>query len=196
MKKFPRWLVAAALLLALFWWVARSRSPSIAQGSLLVIELSGRYVDGPVPLLSRLRGEPVQSLLSLTSELRKAARDERLDGVVFRVRSLELGWAQAEEIRQAILRLREKGKRTVAVLEFEGFGNAPYYLASAADHVVATPGGNSPFVGSPPSTSSSAACSRSSAWTSSTSASASTRAPSRATPRRRCRRRTARRPTR
>jgi protease IV len=148
MKKFPRWLVAAALLLALFWWVARGgRSPSIAQGSLLVIELSGRYVDGPVPLLSRLRGEPVQSLLSLTSELRKAARDERLDGVVFRVRSLELGWAQAEEIRQAIQKLAEKGKRTLAVLEFEGFGNAPYYLASAADHVVATPGGNSPFVG-------------------------------------------------
>src|SRR5512147_3032358 len=103
MKKFPRWLIAAALLLGLFWWVARGgRSPSIAQGSLLVVELSGRYVDGPVPLLSRLRGEPVHSLLSLTSELRKAARDKRLDGVVFRVRGVELGWAQAEEIRQAI----------------------------------------------------------------------------------------------
>jgi protease-4 len=147
MKKFPRWLVAAALLLALFWWVSRTRSPSIAQGSLLVVELSGRYVDGPVPLLSRLRGDKVQSLLTLTSELRKAARDTRLDGVVFRVRDLELGWAQAEEIRQAIQKVGEKGKRTVAVLEFEGFGNAPYYLASAADHVVATPGGNSPFVG-------------------------------------------------
>jgi len=147
-KRIPRWAIAAAVLLAIFWWVARGgRSPSIAQGSLLVIELSGRYVDGPVPLLSRLRGEPVESLLTLTSELRKAARDERLAGVVFRVRNVDLGWAQAEEIRQAILKLSQKGRKTLAVLEFEGFGNAPYYLASAADKVVATPGGNSPFVG-------------------------------------------------
>jgi protease-4 len=148
MRKFRRYAVAAALLLALFWWIARGGGePAIAQGSVLVIELSGRYVDGPVPLLSRLRGEPVQSLLSLTSELRKAARDARLDAVVFRVRALDLGWAQAEEIRQAIRKLSEKGRRTVAVLEVEGFGNAPYYVASAADRVVATPGGNAPFVG-------------------------------------------------
>jgi protease-4 len=148
MRKFLRYGIGAALLLALFWWVARgSQEPTIEPGSLLVIELSGRYVDGPVSVLARLRGEHVQSLLGVTSELRKAARDERLAGVVFRVRSLELGWAQAEEIRAAILRLSEKGKRTLAVLEVEGFGNAPYYLASAAERVVATPGGNAPFVG-------------------------------------------------
>ncbi len=148
MKKFLRYAVLAAVLLALFWWVSRgSQEPEIADGSLLVVELSGGYVDGPVSILARLRGEQTQSLLGLTSELRKAARDPRLHGVVFRVRSLELGWAQAEEIRQAILKLSEKGKRTLAVLEVEGFGNAPYYLASAAERVAATPGGNSPFVG-------------------------------------------------
>ena len=148
MKRFLRYGIAAALLVALFWWVARGGGePRIANGSVLVIELSGRYVDGQVPLLARLRGEPVASLLSLTSELRKAARDERLYGVVFRVRGLDVGWAQAEEIREAILGLHEKGRKTLAVLEFEGFGNAPYYVASAAERVVATPGGNSPFVG-------------------------------------------------
>ena len=137
MTKFRRYALAAALLLALFWWIARGGGePTIAQGSVLVIELAGRYVDGPVPLFSRLRGEPVQSLLGLTSELRKAARDTRLDAVVFRVRALDVGWAQAEEIRQAIRRLSEKGRRTVAVLEVEGFGNAPYYVASAADTVM------------------------------------------------------------
>src|SRR5262245_6325635 len=148
MRRFLRYAIGAALLVALFWWVARGAAePRIAAGSLLVIELSGRYVDGAVPLLSRLRGEPIQPLLTLTSELRKAARDPRLYGVVFRVRSLELGWAQAEEIREAILRLSEKGKQTLAVLEVEGFGNATYYVASAAGRVVATPGGNAPFLG-------------------------------------------------
>ena len=148
MRRFLRWIIGAVLLAALFWWVARgSGEPEIADGSLLEIELMGRYVDGAVPLLSRLRGEPVQSLLSLTSELRKAARDERLHGVVFRVRSLDLGWAQAEEIREAILGLKERGRKTFAVLEVEGFSNAPYYVASAAERVVATPGGNAPFLG-------------------------------------------------
>jgi len=148
MRRFLRYAIGAALLVALFWWVARGGGePSITPGSLLVIELSGRYVDGPVPFLSRLRGEPVQSLLSLTSELRKAARDERLHGVLFRVRGLDVGWAQAEEIRESILGLQERGRKTLAVLEVEGFGNAPYYLASAAERVVATPGGNAPFLG-------------------------------------------------
>ncbi len=148
MKRFLRYAIGAALLALLFWWVARGGSePRIADGSLLVIEVGGRYVDGPVPLLARLRGEPVQSLLALTSELRKAARDQRLHGVVFRMRGLDVGWAQAEEIRAAIQRLGEKGKQTLAVLEVEGFGNAPYYVASASERIVATPGGNAPFVG-------------------------------------------------
>ena len=148
MKKFLRYAIAMALLAALFWYVARGAGdPEIAEGAWLEVELSGRYVDGPVPLLARLRGEPVSSLLSLTSELRKAARDARLAGVAFRVRSLDVGWAQAEEIRQALGQLSEKGKKTLAVLEVEGFGNAPYFVASAAERVVATPGGNAPFVG-------------------------------------------------
>src|SRR5687768_8965193 len=148
MRKFLRFAVLAALLVGLFWLLARGGGePDVAQGSVLVIELSGRYVDGPVPLFSRLRGEPVQSLLGLTSELRKAARDTRLGAVVLRVRALDVGWAQAEEIRQAIRGVSEKGRPTVAVLEVEGFGNAPYYVASAAERVVVTPGGNAPFVG-------------------------------------------------
>jgi protease-4 len=148
MRRFLRFAALAALLLGLFWWLSRGGAePSIAQGSVLVIELSGRYVDGQVPLLSRLQGEPVHSLLGLTSELRKAARDQRLGAIVLRVRALDVGWAQAEEIRQAIRGAAEKGRRTVAVLEVEGFGNAPYYVASAAERVVATPGGNAPFLG-------------------------------------------------
>jgi protease-4 len=148
MKRFLRYLAGAALLVALFWWVSRGAAePEIVQGSVLVLELSGQYVDGPVPLLARLRGERVQTLLSLTSELRKAARDDRLEGVVFRVRSLDVGWAQAEEIREAILAIHERGRKTLAVLELEGFGNAPYYIASAAQQIVSTPGGNAPFLG-------------------------------------------------
>ena len=116
---------------------------------MLVIELSGRYVDGPVPLLSRLRGEPVQSLLTLTSELRKAARDTRLDA-----RRLPRARARASAGRRRRRSARrsggsaEKGRRTVAVLEIEGFGNAPLLRRERGrQRRRDAGGGNAPFVG-------------------------------------------------
>ena len=91
MKRFLRYAIGAALLLALFWWVARGGSePDIADGSLLVIELSRPLRGRP----GAAAGAPARRARcsrcsALTSELRKAARDERLAGVVFRVRGLD-----------------------------------------------------------------------------------------------------------
>ena len=68
--------------------------------------------------------------------------------MVLRIRDLELGWGKAQEIRDAIVRLRAAGRRTVAYLEFEPIGgNAEYYIASAADRVYIAPGTALPFVG-------------------------------------------------
>ena len=68
--------------------------------------------------------------------------------MLLRVRSLDVGWGKAQDLRRAITRLREKGKRTVAYLELEKYGpNLEYYVASAADAVYVAPGTRSPFVG-------------------------------------------------
>src|SRR5262245_6875142 len=118
--------LGCALLLALVALIAASlffgRGPRIAPGSTLVVELGGDYV-GAVepPLLMRLAREPHQSFLSLLSQLRVAERDERLTTVVFRVRDLEIGWAKAQELRDAIAALSRAGKRTLAYLELEAF---------------------------------------------------------------------------
>ncbi|MDX1648540.1 MAG: signal peptide peptidase SppA [Myxococcota bacterium] len=140
-------LLLLILVIGVGWWLAR-RGPDVADGSVLVLELSGEYVDAPVsPLLGRLLGTPERSLLALLSQLSKAERDERLHAVVLHVRDLELGWGKAEEIRQAVGRLREAGRPTVAFLEVEGFGNAEYYVASAAERVVMAPAARNPMLG-------------------------------------------------
>ncbi len=123
--------------------------PSIAKGSALVLDLQGSYVEAPeAPLIARLLGQHQTPLVSVLSELRKAARDERITTVVLRIRGLDIGWGKAQDLRDAILALHDRGKRTVAYVECESFGaNREYYVASAANEVYLSPGTRTPFVG-------------------------------------------------
>jgi protease-4 len=68
--------------------------------------------------------------------------------VVLRIRKLSIGWGQAQELRNAIARLREAGRHPIAYLEVAGFGaNIEYYVASAADEVQIAPAGFGGVVG-------------------------------------------------
>ncbi len=133
-------------IVAALWW--SGRPPDIEPGSTVMVTLQGAYADAPTsPLMARVLGGGEASLTALLGELAKIERDDRIDTVVFRIRSLQLGWGRAEEIRDALRRLGEKGRKTVAYLEFEGFGNASYLVATGAQRVVAAPGHRNPFVG-------------------------------------------------
>jgi len=144
-----RWWLAAGLLLALaaaLLW--RGAGVPIQDGSWLLFDLEGEYVEAEPSPLQRVIGRRAHTLASTLSELGKAERDARIAGVLVRVRSLDVGWGKAQDLRRAIQRLREKGKRTVAYLELEKYGpNLEYYVASAADAVYVAPGTRSPFVG-------------------------------------------------
>jgi protease-4 len=144
-----RWWIAAGLLLALaaaLLW--RGAGVPIQDGSWLLVDLEGEYVEAEPSPLQRVIGRRAHTLAATLSELGKAERDARIAGVLVRVRSLDVGWGKAQDLRRAIQRLREKGKRTVAYLELEKYGpNLEYYVASAADAVYVAPGTRSPFVG-------------------------------------------------
>ena len=144
-----RWLwipVLGALALLLFW---QRSGPSIADGSWLVVELEGEYVEAQVsPLAARVLGRTQRPLAGVLSELAKAERDERIAGVAFRIGSLGGGWGKARALRRAIERLREEGKRTLAYIELEKYGaNLEYFVASGADEIYLAPGSRNPFVG-------------------------------------------------
>jgi protease-4 len=149
MRAFRRIALLLVVLVLLAWVLLPPLSPKVEDGSILVLDVSGEYTEAPAPpLLSRLVGQPRPTLVSLLSELGKAERDDRLEAVVVRVRSLAVGWAKAQEIRDAIAELSASGRRTVAYLELASFAsNLEYYVASAADEVYVAPATRAPLVG-------------------------------------------------
>jgi protease-4 len=148
MKTFRRIVFGLLVLIGLVWWIA-PKGPQIAQGSVLVIDIGGPYVEtAEPPLLTRLTSQPPRPMASLLSELALAERDTRLAAVVLRVRSLQIGWGKAQEIRNAIARLSEHGRRTIAYLEIESFGgNLEYYVASAAQELFVSEATRAPLIG-------------------------------------------------
>ena len=144
-----RWIIGLVLLLLVLAWLMAGRGPRVEDGTVLVMDLEGSYVEThATPYLSKLFGAPQRPLIGLLSELAKAERDERLSAVVFRIRPVSIGWGKADEIRAAIARLSERGRRTVAYLEVEKFGaNLEYFIATGADEIYMAPGSRNPLVG-------------------------------------------------
>ena len=122
---------------------------SIADGSALVVELGGEYVEAAsASPLARLAGDDSRPFLGLLSMLRLAERDDRIEAVILRIQPMQIGWGKADELRDALGRLREKGKRTVAHLEIANFSaNKELFVATAADEVWVSPGSAVPLVG-------------------------------------------------
>ncbi len=149
MRKFRVLIIAAVVGLFLLWLLVGGKGPSIEDGSILVLPIEGRYVESQDPsLLARILTDAGMSFAALLSEMKKAERDDRLSTVVLRVRNLAIGWGQAQELRDAIRRLEQAGRRPVAYLEVAGFGaNLEDYVASAADEVQIAPAGFGGVVG-------------------------------------------------
>ena len=121
----------------------------IASGSTLVIEVGGDYVEAPdASPLARLAGDTTRPFIDLLSIFSLAERDDRIGTVVLRIQPVGLGWGKADEIRDAIGRLREKGIHTAAHLEIQNFSaNKELFIASAADEIFLAPGSAVPLVG-------------------------------------------------
>lgn len=121
----------------------------IANGSTLVVELGGEYVEAQsASPLARLAGDRTRPFIELLSLFSMAERDDRIATVVLRIQPLEIGWGKADELRDAIGRLREKGRKTIALLEVQSFSaNKELYVGSAADELWVTPGAGIPLVG-------------------------------------------------
>lgn len=122
---------------------------TVAKGSTLVVELGGAYVEAPAASpLARLAGDPTRPFVDLLKTFFLIERDDRIATVVLRIQPLEIGWGKADELRAAIARLREKGHKTIALLEVQSFSaNKELYVGSAADELWVAPGAGVPLVG-------------------------------------------------
>ncbi len=125
------------------WWlfraVGRPRAPWIE------VRLRRRLVemtDSRRMLLHRLVPAMAPVRPTALDELRRlaahAARDPRLEGVVFFVPTLVAGWAMARSLRDVLMGLRAAGKRVVVFLP-DGGTHKELYVASAADRILLPP---------------------------------------------------------
>ncbi len=124
---------------------------TIDRGSILVFDMSMNVTDSPEhatstdPLTSALSNDNTKSvpLHRLLSALKKAAKDERIKGILldgsFQPADFGTGYACLKEVREAIIDFKKTGKPVYAYLEAPS--TRDYYVASAATTIYMNPYG-------------------------------------------------------
>src|SRR5262245_36792748 len=126
--------------------LAWSRKGVVPAQTILELDLTRR-------LHEQVSNDPVSGLLlakaptvrDVVEALSRAATDNRVVALIAHIGSSGLGLAQIQEIRDAVLAFRDKGKRAVAhAATFGEFdpGNGAYYLATAFDTIYLQPSGD------------------------------------------------------
>ena len=126
--------------------MAWSKKGVVPAKTILEVDLTRRLHEQPP-------NDPVSGLLlaktltvrDVVEALQRAATDDRVVALIARIGAASLGLAQIQEVRDAVLAFRDKGKRAVAYAatfgEF-GPGNGAYYLATAFDTIYLQPSGD------------------------------------------------------
>ena len=115
--------------------------PRVQEPTTLVLDLEGAIIEqNPTALTARLlQGRMKPSLREIVENVDKAAADARVTAMVVRLRSPQLGWAKAEELRAALGRFRKAGKSVHCHMIHGGLRE--YYLATACNRIYMQPVG-------------------------------------------------------
>lgn len=132
-------VVAGAIELSLLWFVF-SDSEEMPDSDRLVLQIDltdGLRQPGAASPLDILDPQP-PSLGAALDLLKKARRDPRVKGVLVRMGSGRLSFVEAQELGDAVARLRDEGRFAVAYAPSFGDGlpaNAEYALAAGFDEI-------------------------------------------------------------
>lgn len=135
--------LSAALVYGAFHWIGKKRVPSR-------VVLEADFERGLVeyvpddPVARYLLAKP-QVVLDVVGALKRGSEDPRVAALVARVGAGRMGMGQVQEVRDAVLAFRARGKPAVAYAETFGEfgpGNAAYYLATAFGEIHLQPSGD------------------------------------------------------
>ena len=124
---------------------------SISDNSVLEIKFENpikeRTSNNPLQNLdfSGLNPEKTPGLEDILKSIAKSKNDNRIQGILLDLSSIQAGLATIEEIRNALLDYKKSGKFLYAYSE--SFSQGAYYLASAADKIFLYPEGEVNFRG-------------------------------------------------
>lgn len=142
--------ILAALIVVLLAaiWIARRH---VRRGTTLEVDLDTAVVERTPPdPVGRALAQGRPTLRDLVDAIDRAATDTRIAGLVARVGNGHLGVAQIQELRDAVKRFSQAGKKTIAFSETFGEGSNGtfgYYLAAAFDEIWLQPTGDAYTLG-------------------------------------------------
>ncbi|MCP4682020.1 MAG: signal peptide peptidase SppA [Desulfobacterales bacterium] len=109
--------------------------------NVLEIKLKGMVAEEVPPFGMFSRFAPrITIFRNLLATLQNAEEDTAIKALILYIGNHDMGWAKSQELRDAIKRFRESGKKAYAYLE--SGGNIDFLIASECDRIVLAPSGN------------------------------------------------------
>ncbi len=139
--------IISIIVISIVGTFAWKHKEEVSGKTVLEIDLSKDIVEyvPPDDPFAMVMFEDRLNMLDMIEALEKASEDKRVVGLICRISQAKMGFAQIQELRNAVIAFRSKGKRTVAYAdtfgEF-GIGNGAYYLATAFDEICLQPSGD------------------------------------------------------
>ena len=142
-------MIAGVILVLSF--AGGKEPPEAPEAMILNLELNGGFAEGPSnDVFAEFSGGGSTQFLDVLIALNRAKTDDRVKGLFMTVDAGGLGFAQAQDLRQAIVSFRESGKPTAFFAETLGegaSGTGAYYIASAFDQIWLQPSGQIELLG-------------------------------------------------
>jgi len=133
-------IIVLVLLVGSIGGYMAGKQPAIEDRSWLIVEMYGDLLeyDPPGGTMSQLVDSDVETLQRILDNLEKAAVDDRIEGVIFKVAAgNSVGTAMLQEIRGAIRRVQDTDKKVLVWAE--SFDRQDYLLLAACDEVLVPP---------------------------------------------------------
>jgi protease IV len=139
-------VLLTATITGLVWFSQKHTTPSeLPENMVLKVRLAGQIADvtDSSPLSDLVPGRRRLSLFDMVSAIDAGTLDDRVKGLVMDLSAGQIGLAEAQELKAAILRFRGAGKFTHVFADtFEGRrASAAYYLAAAFETISLQPSG-------------------------------------------------------
>jgi protease-4 len=105
--------------------------------TIVEVGLSGEIPEFAAP--GFFESKPKTPFLDTLTRLRALGEDDRVDAILLSITDLQIGWAQAEELRSVISEVRAAGRSVFAYLPVGD--TRSYYVATACDRIFTSPAG-------------------------------------------------------
>lgn len=113
-------------------------SASVPSSAVLKMTITGVIPErAPDEDFAALLGKPPLTIRDHLDNLKKAAADKRIKGVLLRLEMPQIGWAKIEELRDGLAEFKKSGKFVIAYSEF--LDERSYALALPADEILMAP---------------------------------------------------------